>query len=266
MPAGYPRHVEPVESILTLAAGDGAKSRIHLDGGHVLSWVPAGETEDRLFVSPKSGFGPGVSIRGGVPICFPQFGTRGALPAHGFARVSHWSVVSAEDDESRSTATLALIDNDATRVLWPHAFRAELTVTIGGAVLDCALSIRNTGDAPFAFTAALHPYFRMHDALASTVEGVESSPLAITGAVDRIYYDVAGPVTIRDEDRTLRIEKRGFDDIVVWNPGEAGVAQKTDFHTGDERKMLCVEPAVIGRPVSLGPGELWTGVQRVRAG
>lgn len=268
-------------SILTLVAGDGAKARVHLSGAHVTTWSPADDEEDRLFVSVNSGFGPGVSIRGGIPVCFPQFGALGPLQQHGFARVSGWSVLHTEDAADHATAVLRLIDNDATRALWPHSFSAEITVVVGGATLEVALSVTNTGDAPFSFTAALHPYFRVRDAYACTVIGLSGAryldalqglhreesaeALAIDGEIDRVYYGVTGPLELREPDRSLRIEARGFPDRVVWNPGAAGVERRADFHSGDERRMLCVEAAVVEHPVTLQPGDSWNGAQRVTA-
>jgi glucose-6-phosphate 1-epimerase len=268
-------------SILTLVAGDGAKARVHLNGAHVTTWSPADDEEDRLFVSVKSGFGPGVSIRGGIPVCFPQFGANGPLQQHGFARVSPWTVLHTEDGAHRAVAVLRLIDNDATRALWPHPFSAELTVTVGGSVLEVALAVTNTGDTPFGFTAALHPYFRVRDAYACQVRGLSGAryldalqgmvldergdAVTIDGEIDRVYYSVKGPLELREPDRSLRIEQRGFPDAVVWNPGAAGVNRRADFHTGDERRMLCVEAAAVEQPVMLQPGATWEGAQRITA-
>jgi glucose-6-phosphate 1-epimerase len=278
----HEKHDIDAASFITLTAGDGAKARIQLNGAHVTSWVPAGDEEDRLFVSSKSGFGPGVSVRGGIPVCFPQFGNSGPLQQHGFARVSPWTVLHAEDGAEKAVAVLRLIDNDSTRAAWPHPFSAELAVSIGGATLEVALTVTNTGDLPFSFTAALHPYFRVHDAYACRVEGLTgavyvdglkggaraeetSDTLVIDGEIDRVYFDVGGSLRLREPERSLALEQSGFPDVVVWNPGESGVARRADFHTGDERRMLCVEAAVVGRPVTLKPGELWEGAQRVTA-
>src|SRR3546814_5229874 len=59
-------------------------------------------------------------------------------------------------DDGAGHARFALHDDPATRAIWPHPFAAELSVTIFGDTLETALLIRNTGDAPFTFTAALH--------------------------------------------------------------------------------------------------------------
>lgn len=272
-------------SLVTIAAGDGAKVRVHLDGGHVTSWIPAGVDDERLFVSAKSGFGPGIAIRGGIPVCFPQFGGEGPLPQHGFARVSTWTLVETRETDREATATFRLIDNDATRALWPHAFAAELSVRVGGDSLEVALAVHNTGDGSFAFTGALHTYFRVEDAYRCRIEGLEGvryrdalhggrvtegerAPITVAGEIDRVYLDVPGPVTLHDPARTrgartVRVEQSGFRDVVVWNPGPAGVARKPDMHDGDDARMLCIEAAAVATPIVVAPGERWIGAQTI---
>lgn len=269
-----------------LRSPDGATARVLLDGAQVVSWVPAGATEDRLFVSPRAEYGSGRSVRGGIPICFPQFGPFGALPQHGFARNCRWRVVG---EPVAGQVRLALTESELpaaqaelARGAWPHAFEACLDVQVFGETLEVALTVRNTGAAPFAFTAALHPYFAVREATACTVHGLAgltyrdalrdgamvpetTETLAIPGPLDRIYYDAPDTLTLRESDRTLQIEKWGFPEAVVWNPGEAGTSSRRDFQPGDERVMLCVEAAVVRTPVTLAVGEQWTGVQRMVA-
>ena len=76
--------------VLRNAAGDVARISPH--GAQLLSWQPAGAPE-QIYLSPMSRPGPGVAVRGGAPICFPQFSERGPLPKHGFARTRRWVLV-----------------------------------------------------------------------------------------------------------------------------------------------------------------------------
>lgn len=272
---------------VVLRSPDGATARVLPDGAQVVSWIPAGETEDRLFVSPRAEYGPGKSVRGGIPICFPQFGPFGALPQHGFARHCRWRVLG---EPIAGQVRLALTEADLpeaqaalARSGWPHAFEACLDVQVFGGTLEVALTVRNTGTGPCTFTAALHPYFAVHAATACEVRGLAgltyrdalqqgallpetASTLAIPGPLDRIYYDAPDQLELREPHRTLRIEKSGFPEAVVWNPGAAGTSSRRDFQPGDEHAMLCVEAAVVHTPVTLAPGEQWTGVQRMHAG
>ena len=68
----------------------GDVATVALDRGHVLSWTCAGK--ERLFLSAKAevqaGEGALAAIRGGIPLCWPQFAGRGPLPKHGFARTT----------------------------------------------------------------------------------------------------------------------------------------------------------------------------------
>ncbi len=271
-----------------LRSADGAMARVLLDGAQVVSWRPAAETEDRLYLSARAECGRGVSARGGIPVCFPQFGPFGALPQHGFARTHRWSIL----DESRIGAgelRLGLTEGDLApdrpereRVAWPHAFHAELAVQVGGASLTVSLSVVNPGAAPLTFTAALHPYFAVRDAFRREVTGLAGltyrdalrqgerfteteRALAITGPLDRIYFGAPDILELREPHRALRIEKSGFPDAVVWNPGATITAAKPDFVPGDEHRMLCVEAGAIGASIALAPGEHWTGAQRMIA-
>lgn len=54
----------------------GASARVNLFGGQVSSWKND-RGEELLFTSSKAIFRPPKAIRGGIPICFPQFGSSG---------------------------------------------------------------------------------------------------------------------------------------------------------------------------------------------
>ena len=96
------------EDIVELRSADGAFAQVHLHGGHVLAWTPAGERDSRLYLSPISKAAPGVAIRGGVPVIFPQFAGEGPLPKHGFARTARWSLLQQTQDGEEATAILRL--------------------------------------------------------------------------------------------------------------------------------------------------------------
>lgn len=272
IPADVPR--------IDLQSADGAAATITLDGAHVVSWIPAGEHEDWLFVSARSRFGTGNAVRGGIPVIFPQFGAFGPLEQHGFARRQRWTPVDAANLANR--VRLRLTDDPASQAVWPHAFQIDVTVNVTGASLEVAMTVTNVDDAPFSFTAAFHPYFAVRSAFAARVEGLQgctyrdslragqrfaetASSLEIVGPLDRIYYDAPDHLVIIDGNRSIVIEKSGFPESVVWNPGVEGTRSRTDFAEGEEHRMLCVEAALIQTPQTLAPGESWTGTQRMTA-
>ncbi len=80
---------------LRLNAADGAVAEISLHGAHVLSWQPSPGRE-RLYLSPRASFADDAAIRGGIPVIFPQFGGRGTMLKHGFARLLEWHYVGVE--------------------------------------------------------------------------------------------------------------------------------------------------------------------------
>jgi glucose-6-phosphate 1-epimerase len=266
-----------------LLAPDGARAEVYLHGAHVTSWAPAGGGDERLFLSTASEFRPGAAIRGGVPVIFPQFAGMGPLPKHGFARTTAWELADGGAEPAGvATATFRLTDSAATRGLWPHAFVAELAVSVGGPRLELLLSVANTGTSPFAFTGALHTYLRVadlqqtvvsglagtryRDSAAGGAEGVDAEPeLRIRGETDRVYLDAPAELEVREPGRATLVRTAGFPDVVVWNPGADRGAALADLEPGGFARMLCVEAAVVGTPVRLGPGERWTGAQGLTA-
>lgn len=280
MTASIPLSRQNGIDVVELVAPDGARATIALHGAHLLSWIPAGAGE-QLYLSPKAEFATGQAIRGGVPICFPQFAARGPLAKHGFARTRPWQLISAERGSDDALAVLRLVDDAATRLTWPQAFEAELSVRVSGAVLEIELACENRGDEPFTFTAALHSYFSVSELGNCTVEGLEGleyedsaagggvqrqrEMLLLPGArgLDRIYRGVDREVVLTDDVRKLAIAQQGFDDAVVWNPGETGCAQLADMPADGWQRMLCIEAGTIAHPVTLAPGESWAGLQTV---
>src|SRR3546814_1485198 len=106
-------------------------------------------------------------------------------------------------DDGAGHARFALHDDPATRAIWPHPFAAELSVTIFGDTLETALLIRNTGDAPFTFTAALHSYLRVTDV--GTVRSEEHT--SELQSLMRISYAVFCLKTKRPKDQPIHLSQ-----------------------------------------------------------
>jgi glucose-6-phosphate 1-epimerase len=268
---------------VVLAAADGARAEVYLHGAHVTAWTPAGGGADRLFLSQTAEFGPQSAIRGGIPVIFPQFSNLGPLANHGFARRMEWRFSGGETGADIARAAFLLYDDDATRAVWPHPFRADLEVTVGGAALSLALSVTNPGSEPFSFTCALHTYLRVADIRQTRLEGLggrtylddtanraervqPAGALTFAGEVDRIYPGAPDTLSVVEPERSLRIEKHGFPDVVVWNPGKQRGASLPDLEPDGYRRMLCIEPAAILQPITLAPGQSWSGTQRLVSG
>ena len=267
---------------VVLISADGARAEVYLHGAHVTSWVPAGSNIERLFLSRKSDFGPQGPIRGGVPVIFPQFADQGPIIKHGFARRMEWTLVKVEEGPTGVTGNFQLNDNEDSRKIWPYAFQLELAVRVGGQELEVSLAVKNTSGQAFRFTAALHTYLKIADIHETTIEGLgghryldsaggrvervqEQSSLSFSGEVDRIYFDAPAVLKVHEGTSSLAVGTEGFPDVVVWNPWVTGGAALSDLEEDGYRKMVCIEAAVIGRPVLLNASESWSGVQRLKA-
>ena len=253
---------------------------VALHGAHVLSWTAGGV--ERLYLSPRALFDGKSAIRGGVPVCFPQFNERGPLPKHGFVRNTAWVPGAAESDAATDDAVLdlQLADSPATRALWPFGFAFSLRLTLGPGRLQMALQARNTGTAPWPFTGALHTYLRVDDIAATRLAGLDGATswdaltdqrapqvgdLRFDGEFDRVFGAAAAPLTLQTGAGALQIaQSASFADTVVWNPGAAKSATMADMAPDSYLHMLCVEAAQVERPRVLAPGEAWTGWQRLR--
>jgi glucose-6-phosphate 1-epimerase len=263
-----------------LHAPDGATALVLLHGAQVLSWRPAGGGE-RLFLSERSRFGAGASVRGGVPVIFPQFNERGPLPRHGFVRTRPWTLARAESGADDALAVLQLIDDDQTRALWPHSFALELTVCVRGERLDIELAVTNTAEHAFDFMAALHTYLRVDEVEATRLAGLkgcryedftrgtmhvdDADAVRVDDETDRVYFGVDAPLVLSEAQRRLRIEAAHFPEVVVWNPWATRCCAMTDLAAGDFRRFLCVEAALIERPMRLAGGVQWWGRQTLIA-
>lgn len=272
-----------------LKSPDGARAKIFLQGAHLASWHPVA-AEEQLFLSKTTEIGLGKALRGGVPIIFPQFANRGALPKHGFARTAIWELIRhGRINDQQAQAVLQLNDNQQTRAIWPHAFQANLIITLGGSDLKIALQIKNNDSTPFEFTSALHTYFAVENITSASVHGLagrayldstnqqmmhakhdpiqqHDGGLQIQGEIDRIYPNInqtTQTIEIRQSQQITQIQQTGFTDLVLWNPGKSKAAELTDLEPDGYQRFICIEAANALQAHRLEPGEIWCGTQQV---
>ncbi|EEH55617.1 uncharacterized protein MICPUCDRAFT_18576 [Micromonas pusilla CCMP1545] len=190
---------------VTLRSSLGYTVDVYTHGAHVTSWKDKDGT-DMLFCSSEACrsavFKPPKAIRGGIPICFPQFSDFGPLGQHGFARNATWEVRAIDRDVSPRPAEtdkiiLRLSDTPETLALWPHKFTVLYEVFADGKSLRTSMAVSNDGieidlendendpalpggggirlgGRPMTFTAALHTYFSVTDITRATVTGLRN--------------------------------------------------------------------------------------------
>jgi glucose-6-phosphate 1-epimerase len=258
---------------IRLRAGNGDTALVALHGAQVLSWVSGGR--ERLYLSPNAVFDGQSAIRGGIPLCFPQFNQRGPLPKHGFARNLAWRA-----EVGATGLALHLVDDERTRAWWPQAFAARVDVALsaGGLRVDC--TVRNTGAVAWDFTIALHSYLRVDDITQARLQGLDGrarwdavqdvrgaqqGPITFAGEYDSVFAAASAPLLLNDGAHRLEIaQSPALGQTVVWNPGAALCARLPDMPADGYAHMLCVEAAQIDTPVVLAPGATWSGGQCLR--
>ncbi|KAK6920036.1 Aldose 1-/Glucose-6-phosphate 1-epimerase [Dillenia turbinata] len=282
---------------VVLRSPRGSSTRVSLHGGQVISWRND-QGEELLFTSSKAIFKPPKAMRGGIPICFPQFGNRGSLEQHGFARNRVWAIeenpppLHPNDSKGKSFVDLLLKPSEEDLKCWPHSFEFRLRVSLtsdGDLVLISR--VRNINGKPFSFSFAYHSYLLVSDIRYSSctykhsvvfsevrIEGLETldyldnlchkerfteqgDAITFESEIDRVYLSTPNVIAVLDHERkrTFVIRKEGLPDVVVWNPWEKKSKAMMDFGDEEYKQMACVDGAAIEKPITLKPGEEWTG-------
>jgi glucose-6-phosphate 1-epimerase len=240
---------------VTISAGD-ATATICNHGAHLTAWSVGGKP--LIFTSEKAIFDGKKAIRGGVPVCFPQFSDMGPLGQHGFARNLPFTVV----DQAADKVTMRLVPGEAQLAAYPHAFELDVTYALGaGGALSCAVRVANKGGDAMKFTFALHSYFEVGALAETSMRGLKGcsyldnlearttksdggDALAFPENVDRIYLGVPGDVAICDGARKCRVVlKRSatLPDVVTWNPWAEKAKAMADLGDDEYLRFVCAE-------------------------
>jgi glucose-6-phosphate 1-epimerase len=263
-----------------------ADAELYLQGAHVTHWTPRGH-RPVLFVSPKSLFVSGKAIRGGIPVIFPWFGSRGdgrPGPAHGFARSMEWAIEGTRlHNDGNVEITLALSPNNVTRGFGYDGFHVRFRVTVGSE-LELELETRNDTRETLIYEEALHTYFAIADINQVSVSGLEgttyidktdgfkrkklgNNPVHVAKETDQVHLNAKGTCVVHDPVRNRRIivEKSGSDSTVVWNPWIDKTKGMADMAPDDWKEMICVETAnVADNAVHLPAGASHKLTARIR--
>ncbi|KAI8885651.1 hypothetical protein K501DRAFT_293338 [Backusella circina FSU 941] len=242
-----------------------------------------------LKISDKNAHRDGSkAIRGGIPVCFPIFGTKDtiALPQHGFARSNYWEYLGIMNDNDEVTVRLGLKDTQIpqeARNAWPHSFRLTYTVTLTSKSIKTFITVKNEDEDTFEFNTLLHTYFELPDITKVKVQGLSTleyidkvqagakavedrQEITIDSEVDRIYKNVNGLIVLDvGNGSTIQIEKSNLKDTVVWNPWIEKAKAMGDFGDEEYKNMICVEPGSVADWVKLGGGQTWTAGQTLTA-
>ena len=268
------RHGTPV----VVLANRYGTAEVALLGAQTISYRPTGNPPVLYMPHPYDETPAGSEIHGGIPVCWPWFARCGGADAkpHGLARYSTWEVRGTEYSEDISEIRLGLVSSDETRVLWPHDFDLELTVSVSMKLTLC-LTAKNTGDAPFKVTEGFHPYFLVRGRAGVSVRGVDGCAFFDTRAPEkggeRVWTGDYAPIadgskvfTVEKHEhvlvdpglrRAIALVSRGNKKLVVWNPGPESADRVAELGERGWDRFVCVEPATIyeDAALELAPGE-----------
>jgi galactose mutarotase-like enzyme len=224
-------------------------------GGLVTGWRSGGQ--EWLYFDAERYADPTKSTRGGIPVLFPICGglPGSPLPQHGFARDLPWQLEELAAAAGVSSAgpgvRLSLVDTEATRAVFPHAFTLKLDYRLTPGCLAITARVSNTSAAAspaLPFSLGLHPYVAVQDLAAVRLEGlpercfdhIPMAEAATAGQLERLTTGVdflahpSGAVRLLDAaapagGRWIAMETQApLDLAVVW--------------TEPPRPMVCLEP------------------------
>lgn len=247
-------------------------------GAQVVSWRTQ-NGEDQLFLSSKESIQSDKSLRGGVPVIFPQFGEFGTIKRHGFARNMRWQKLNPLDRiaNKENKITLRLSETQETLALWPHHFIATFEAEVFANKLCIRLNIENTSEpnsanTDFSFAAALHSYFRIQQLNDITIEGLQGreywnngeplstrhrqqdKALSIDAAIDRVYYRAANSADVTASTNGSEIDNTNGSDKRHQSPTQKIILIEPNQHRNILSKGFC--DTVIWNPGPKGAAEL----------
>lgn len=242
-----------------------ATAMIALQGAHVLGFQTKGQ-EPLIWMSEDAQLTLGKSLRGGVPICWPWFGSHVSdetQPAHGYARTAQWLPMSTAT-LSDGSHQIVLQLQDGGEHVWQTGLSAMLTVTVGK-TLKLNLKTTNSAQDDVEFSEALHTYFYVGDVRKVCVEGLEGAAyldklenfkqktqlgvITVASEVDRIYFNQLSQdkhyccIIDHSLQRKIHIRSQRSAATVVWNPWSEVASKMGDLGKDGYLHMLCVETA-----------------------
>lgn len=237
------------------------QAKVSLYGGQVLSWKPTGQ-QDVFWLSKTSPFEQGKAIRGGIPLCWPWFGSHpddidNKAGNHGFAREKNWQVDDIGINKELVSITLTLQGNNM-HSWWPNAFKLTQVLSFG-LTFSQSLTVSNLSDEDAYYTGALHSYFRVSSPENIIIDTLDEAkfydkltdkhypPQVLTngvGPVDRIYQSNKKIQLIDSQfQRVIEVNASNTAQWVFWNPGVTLANNMADIHLNGEQEFVCLEAA-----------------------
>jgi glucose-6-phosphate 1-epimerase len=258
-------------------------AEICLQGAQLTKFIPTNKPE-LIWLSSTAEYNVAQGLRGGIPICWPWFGSLAKNPAniqqqvsnsrfnyetsaHGFVRTLEWSLTEYSESKQGAELVLTIQQSAETLKIWPFEFNLSCRFILTD-TLEIRLETTNLSDKVMHFSQALHSYFPTSDIHKTKIMGAEQQhyidalddwkikkqdlPLLIEKEVDRIYLG-KGNYKILTAKQTINV-KSNSNSSVIWNPWIDKSKRLGQFSHEDYKTMLCIESAnVLEDSVSLAP-------------
>jgi galactose mutarotase-like enzyme len=151
-------------------------------------------------------------------------GQRFPMTQHGFARDRRFEWVERGVDSCR----LVLVDDHATRALYPFGFRFEIAYAVAGSTLTVRYVVTNTGDAVLPASMGAHPAFRWplepgRAKIDYTLTFEADEPAPLRGVVDGLLTPADRPSPIVGGRLALNEHLFDADALIVPEPASRSV-------------------------------------------
>lgn len=240
----------------------------HISFGAQILQVKLGINE-LLYLSPLSQIGTKQTLRGGIPVLFPQFGNFGNLKKHGFVRDLNWKLVNEENNQNGLFVEYEYVIAKNHFLDWKHSAKLNLKASVINNVFNITIQILNIGDSSFEFTGGLHPYFKINSRSTIKINGLESSSfedsfpeirfeLSSERVIERLYF-TNNDIFFNNGSDNLVIKSKGFESWMIWNPGMDMAKSINDLPDDDWNKFICIEPIIKNNAILLKPNEIFKG-------
>lgn len=250
MPEQEAKEIKPVFKEIVISSG-GTEAKIAPErGGLVTSFSVNGN--DIFFLDRETLNDPTKSVRGGIPMLFPNAGPLKegpySFPQHGFARKMPWNVIG----QNQNSVTLQLQSNEETRENYPFDFELQLKVEVNDRKLTHIMTIKNTGDKPMPTAYGIHPYFEIPDgekaSIITNIKGFDPEKTDWTKEFDQSFEN-PGLVKVNLPEKEIKIESdpHTFTNFYVWLlPGKDFVCiepwTRKDNALNDPSQSLWIKP------------------------
>jgi len=152
-----------------IASGDTKAEIVPGRGGLLASFSVKGTSI--LYLDSETLNNKEKSIRGGIPVLFPQAGLYNLesgpyhLKHHGFAKLKQWNIV----EKTQDSIVLGLSSDEETKNDYPFDFNLKLKAKVSQGRLDYTMIVENTGKESLPTAYGTHPYFEVPDSEKSKV-------------------------------------------------------------------------------------------------